>query len=218
MADERTILADSINHLPHLTAWDSMWAKRLSEIQLDKLLIYVINRVDVSALPYLAKQFDVEGIKGMYLAKTEAEQRQIIAKAIELHRYKGTLWAVKEALKSIGYQDAVITEHVEGNWAKFSISIELAGKTLDVSQIDDLINMINEYKPVRSHLVAPTYTIAFDDLVLVNDDKFELLPGEIYDDNVFVGAGRYCDGTYIADGSIDASKDSDILIINTINV
>jgi phage tail P2-like protein len=51
------------------------------------------------------------GYKGWKLANTEDDKRSLIKKAIELHRYKGTVWAVKEAMKSIGFTDAVLIEH-----------------------------------------------------------------------------------------------------------
>src|SRR5687768_14055463 len=122
MTNKNTTLADSIAHIPHLAAFDLLVKKRFSELELDKLLIYLIDTVQADAIPYFAEQFDVLGYKGFRLAHNEADQRAIIKKSIELHRFKGTLWAVKEALKAVGYGDAVIEEHVDGHWAKFRVT------------------------------------------------------------------------------------------------
>src|SRR6266542_3315651 len=124
MTNSNVILADSIAHVPHLAAFDLLVKKRFSELELDRLLVYIIDTVNSDAIPFLARQFDVLGFKGFRLATSETEQREIIKKSIELHRYKGTLWAVREALTAIGFGDAVITEHVEDHWAKFRVTID----------------------------------------------------------------------------------------------
>ncbi|MBI4691687.1 MAG: phage tail protein I, partial [Nitrospirae bacterium] len=68
------------------------------EDKLDKLLVYLIDEVSADVLPFLAWQFHVEGWE---LSGTESEKRTLIKNSIELHRYKGTPWAIENALKSI---------------------------------------------------------------------------------------------------------------------
>jgi phage tail P2-like protein len=210
-----TILADSIAHIPHLAAFDLIVKKRFSELELDKLLVYLIDTVDASALPHLAKQFDVLGYKGYRLATTETEQREIIKRAIELHRYKGTLWAVKEALKSIGFGSAVVEEHVEGHWAKFRVTIELGGRTLNIREIDDLVKMVTEYKNERSWLADLSYTIEFTDNISPVDNSNEG-PAEINNDKLFVGGNFKYDGSHYYNGDRNYSQDTDILTIQII--
>jgi len=43
-------------------------------------------------------------------AETDAQRRALIAASWELHQYKGTPWAVLEALRAIGYHDVRLTE------------------------------------------------------------------------------------------------------------
>lgn len=43
-------------------------------------------------------------------AKTDAQRRALIAASWELHQYKGTAWAVLEALRAIGYPAVRLTE------------------------------------------------------------------------------------------------------------
>jgi len=64
------------------------------ENDLSKLLVYLIDQVEESALPFLAWQFHIEGFDQ---AKTIQEKRNLIKHAIELHRHKGTLLGIKTA-------------------------------------------------------------------------------------------------------------------------
>lgn len=207
------ILASAIANVPHLAAFDTMAEERFSEIQLDRLLVYIIDTVDASALPWLAWQFDVLGYRGMRLAQTDAQQREVIKNAILLKRYAGTPWAVKNALKSIGYPDAVLVENAgtgAHGWAQFRIELDVGDNAISEDKINELIQMINIYKGTRNHLIALSYSIVFDDEVTVTDDH-NLQPGLEDDELIYVGARRFANGEYMADGSIDASLDSDSL-------
>ena len=75
-----------------------LWSKR---IDFTKLLIYWLDIVDASVLPHLAEQFHVLGLEGWDYATTEQEKRDLLKQAVELHRYKGTPWAVRQGLKRI---------------------------------------------------------------------------------------------------------------------
>jgi len=212
------ILASALSPVPHIAAFDLLAEERLGNVQLDKLLIYIIDTVDASALPWLAKQFDVLGFRGMRLATTEVQQREVIKTAIQLKRTSGTPWAVKNALRSIGYPDAVLVENAgTGPYgaAEFTIKLDVGENEISAAMIDDLISMINIYKGARNHLTALSYKVNFSDGVSLNDEH-NLEPPINNADTLFVGVGRFADGTYIADGSIDASSDSDSLTMEVI--
>jgi len=224
MSDNNVIYADSIAYLPHLAAFDLLVKKRFTDLQLDKLLIYLIDTVDEDALVHLADQFDVLGYKGYGLAHTVAEKREVIKRAIELHRYKGTIWAIKQALNSIGYPSEnpdgtpaiIFTEHVGGHWARFKITIELAGNTISVATIAELVRMISEYKNTRSwlHEIGFTLGLGTDDLTLT-DESVEN-QAALDEDIIFAGGNFKYDGTYTYDGSKNYSQDTDILTITIV--
>jgi phage tail P2-like protein len=208
-----TVLASAIANVPHLAAFDQLAADRMQNIDLDQLLIYVIDTVDASALPWLAKQFDVLGYRGMRLATTEAQQRQVIKNAIPLKRKAGTPWAVKNALKSIGYPDAVLVENAgigPTGWAEFQIQIDGGDNEISEAMIAELVKMINIYKGTRNHLLAIDYTVNWNDGFTITDEH-NLEPAIDDADTLFVGIARFANGAYIADGSIDGSSDSDSL-------
>lgn len=213
MTNRSTTLADSIAHIPHFAAFDMLVKNRFTNLQLDKMLVYLIDTVQAVAIPYLAEQFDVLGYKGMRLAKTEADQREIIKRSIELHRFKGTLWAVEEALRSIGYGDVQIIEHADDHWAKFRVLVDIGTHPINVVEIADVVKMINEYKNTRSHLTDLTYTIAFGDDQITVSDEANISQVTDDEDSVTAGGDFRHDGTHLRDGSRNYSQDSDTITI-----
>lgn len=220
---ENNILADSISGIPHLAAFDKVAFTRMNSVEIDALLVYIIDTVDASALPVLADQFDVLGFRGYGIATTEEQRRTIIKQAIELKRYRGTVWAIKQAMITVGYTDAVLVEGVDTgdpdtDWARFKIESDL-GDTIGVDGISqsDLAKLVREYKPQRSVLEGISYRIIISDILpTLNDDlylTYEAAPME--DDLGYFG--RFHDGTYLRDGSIKHVESLDSLIINIQN-
>lgn len=216
------ILASAIKDTPHLAAFDVLAKHRLGLVEIDALLVYVIDTVDVSALPYLAQQFDVLGYKGMRLATTEAQQRELIKRAIELKRFSGTVWAVQEALKSIGYPDAVITENVGTDpghgWAEFRIAIDGGVNQISADKLDELVKMINVYKGARNHLKDLSYTIDLgEDAIYLTEESSES-PSVDDTDTVIAGGSFLHNGVELRNGTRNYSSDSDVLEVNIITV
>lgn len=206
-------MADSIAYLPEMDAWYNAIVGELSQIDLTKLLVYMVDLVDPSALPYLGAQFDVLGYKGFRLANTEDDQRQIIKRAIELHRYKGTEWAIKEALKSIGFADVALIKTGYDHWAKFGIQITNENVELTDSSFNDITQMVAEYKRAVCVLMEIRINIQVSDTLSV-DDVDAIINDEI-DANDFLtlsGALLY-DGTSEFDGTHNFSGDSDVATI-----
>jgi len=214
MSNVDTILPDSIAIYPHLVAFDMAMKRQVEKIPLQVLLVYLVDNVPAAALPLLAAQFDVLGYKGWRLAQTEQAQRDLIKRAIELHRFKGTPWAVEEALKSIGFTDIELIEHVPFmHWATFRVRITNENIMLTEESITDIIAMINEYKNARSHLVDVQMILQFEDIINLEEDSADVnIEILIEDDITFNGALRY-DGTGMYDGTYDHSGDNDVVTI-----
>lgn len=195
---------------PHILAFELLMKQRLNDIELEALLVYMIDTVDESALYYLASQFDVLGYGGWRLADTVEKKRSLIKKAIELHRYKGTVWAIREALKTVGFPDASITEHVNGHWARFTIQLNVGDVPVNAQQIEDAVAMVKQYKNVRSWLDGITFEVTVGEGIALADDSFES-PADLMDDTLFTGGDFLYDGASLYDGSKNYSSDSDIL-------
>ncbi|WP_333656293.1 phage tail protein I, partial [Dissulfurispira sp.] len=121
------------------------------ENELDKLLVYLIDDVPASILPYLAWQFHVEGYD---LTKTDTEKRSLIKKSLELHRYKGTPWAVENAISTLGFPSEVIEWfRYGGNSYRFKVSVDISkNRGIDEQLISQIEKLIHQYKNVRSWL------------------------------------------------------------------
>lgn len=187
---------------------DKVFAARLAAIDVSKVFVYDIDRVDASALPYLAEQFDVLGYNGFLLATTDQQKRDVIKRAIELHRYKGTVWAVKEALKTIGYVGVQVVEHSGTHWATFKI-ILASGATLTNNSAADIIRMVTAFKNVRSHLDDITFNVSVTD-TLTFTDRAQMVDSVLaFDALYFTGVLRH-DGTGMRDGQYNYSGDRDV--------
>lgn len=164
-------IASGISSVAHLVAFVTVAEQRYFDIDLSKILIYLVDNAPAEVLPYLADQFDVLGYKGWLFADTEEKRRALLKKAIVLHKKKGTPWAIREALKAIGYVDAEIIEGAGGitydgtvnydgtqdygggsSWANFIVRV-----TVDESLGDDeeiITNVVNAYKREACNLIA----------------------------------------------------------------
>jgi len=217
------ILADSIAGVPHLAAFDAMVAARMNTVELEALLVYVIDSVSASALPTLARQFDVEGFVGYGVATNDTQRREIIKRAIELKRYMGTVFAIKEAMRTVGYTDATLTEGIDmGNplidWARFSIDSELGDTVgLDGVSQSNLAKLIREYKNVRSYLEGISYKLGIFDTIpeLIDTLNITYEAPTLEED---LGHKRFFyDGVYNYDSTQKYLESNDSLIINISN-
>lgn len=196
------ILATGISNVPHLKVFDQIAEERFAELDLSVLLIYMIDTVNADALPILAEQFDLLGYKGWrFVEGDEAQQRELIKAAIELHRYKGTPWSIKEALRRIGfggaeiiegvgqyydgsfYHNAAVTYSGSANWACFRVIFDLGNvKGINEQQTTDLLALIDEYKNARSKLVDLAFSKSIEDAVtMVDEVAFKLILPAIAD-------------------------------------
>jgi phage tail P2-like protein len=120
------------------------------ENDLSKLLVYLIDQVEESALPFLAWQFHIEGYEQ---AQTIQEKRNLIKHAIELHRYKGTPYAIKKVFQALNLE-AELTEWFDYNGDPYRFKVLVKSIIPDEDTYLRLIELINEYKNVRSWLDA----------------------------------------------------------------
>lgn len=93
----------------------SILATESLQADMTPLLVYLIDIVTADALPFLAEQFHVLGDEGWALAESDDARRRLVKGAIELHRYKGTPWAIREIVRRLGFGEI---ELIEGLAAK----------------------------------------------------------------------------------------------------
>lgn len=207
---DRVVLADTLAYLPEFSGWYRVITDTLAEIDISRLLIYIVDDVDSVLLPFLAEQFDVLGDKGYRLANNERDRRELIKRAIELHRFKGTEWAVKEALKSIGFTDI---EFIKGydHWAKFGLRITNTNVQLTDESFQEIIRMVNLYKRAACVLMEVRYNLSYDDLLDIGHDDGSVVPSVIADDLLSLSGTLLYDGAELYNGDWDHSGDSDVV-------
>jgi len=174
MSDRHVIIADSIKYQPHTYAFDIWMQQFFNRMDVSKVLIYFIDKVSIDVLPILAEEFDVLGNKGWNFATTEDEQRELIKQAIMLHRYKGTPWAVEEAVKMGGITGATLVESCgddpDTGWAVFRVvtPIDLVS---DPEVNEKVVTLVNVYKNARSVFQGVLYPLIYDGTYLYDGTR-----------------------------------------------
>jgi len=208
-------MADSIAYLPEMDGWYQVIKDELATIDLTQLLVYMIDTVDAKALSFLGAQFDVLGYKGFRLAATDDDRRSILKRAIELHRYKGTDWAIKEALKSIGFADVVLLRGYD-HWAKFGILLTNENVQLTSSSFADITAMVQEYKRAVCVLAEIRINILVTDTLTVSDDLAIANAEILAADRLLLSGALLYDGAASFDGVHNFSGDGDVAEITQI--
>lgn len=146
---------------------------RLSAIDVAPVLTDLIDLVDASALPHLAWQFSLFDEPLWSLAESDDQRRALIKGAIELHRFKGTPWAVRQLIRLLGFGECQITEglgafvldggvlldgmHTLGEvyaWAKYLVKL-FSPVTNDQAGL--MREAVKTVAPARCHLVIIDY-------------------------------------------------------------
>ncbi|UOO82758.1 phage tail protein [Uruburuella testudinis] len=75
-----------------------------------KLILRLTELVAPEHLPILAESRSILGEDGYWLAESDSARRRLIKGAYELHRYKGTRWAIREIVRRLGFGEVQIIE------------------------------------------------------------------------------------------------------------
>jgi len=182
-------IASSIAGKEFLTVFSEIAAERLEAIEREVVLTNLVDIAPSELLVWLARQYNVMGVKGWKFVTTDEERRDLIKSAIELQRFKGTPWSVKEALRRIGYPDVTIEENLtdlvqvyngtilhdgawtyggDFHWAIFRVIINTEDEITE-AQWADIIAVINEYKPTRSKLLSIVINESFNEEVAIGE-------------------------------------------------
>jgi phage tail P2-like protein len=223
-------IATGISNSPHLVAIYDAAKTEVDNLPIENISVYIVDTALSAVLPDLADQFDVEGIKGLAFASTDTDKRELIKKAIELHRHKGTPWAIKESLKSVGYGGADIIEGDaifldgfieldgsvllgDGHWATFSVVLdlgELKGITAESTSLARML--IEEYKNARSKLIGLSFQSTLTENIIIGESFTMTLAENILD---HYSGGVDLDGVAFLNGvyNLDRGRDELNLVI-----
>ena len=172
------ILASAIRNKLHLSAFDQMTESRFYEIDLSALISNLFDVVPADALPFLAQQYGITGYNGWRYAVTEQDKRDLLKRAIDVHKLKGTETAIVEALKMINVTPVTILkgeyelycngeqftggQFTCGGENPFVIQVQIMQADFPVISEDmatDMVAIILTHKSARDYLVSIDYFI-----------------------------------------------------------
>lgn len=121
----------------------------LSDINSDLLLIYpAINDLPEALIDHLAVQMHVDEYDDSDLTV----KRKQVKESFLLHRYKGTKYAVQQAIATV-YKSALVQEWPEYGGDPYHFRVKLTAATLgNATIINKMTQVINAYKNTRSWL------------------------------------------------------------------
>lgn len=147
-------------------------AGRLDNIDLSVLMVFLVDIVDSSALPWLGEQFSLSG-DGWELAESDDVRRMLIKAAIELHRYKGTPWSIREVIRRFGFGEVDLIEgtgrlsydgnrsynglFVHGDAAAWAVYLVILKQPITNDQAAMLRQTLAAFAPARCHLASLEY-------------------------------------------------------------
>lgn len=82
----------------------------LAEVDLNAMLVYLVDLVKPPLLPILADQFSMLDEAAWLLAESMDARRALIKSAAQIHRYKGTPWAIREVIRLLGFGEVTLIE------------------------------------------------------------------------------------------------------------
>ena len=102
-------------------------------------------------LPWLAWAWSVDEWDPAW---TEAQQRAMVGASIRLHKKKGTVWAVREALLRSGLESVRVIEKPAdaAHWSHFDVDVAVVDRPLTEHAINRAAALIEENKAQRSVL------------------------------------------------------------------
>lgn len=142
--------------------------KRLDSLSQHTIIMLTdLNPADT--LPFFADHFSLFG-DGWEFAVSENDKRKLIKEAIEIHRYKGTPWAIKRVLKLLGFGDCELIERTGflehnsvakhnsshrygygGDWTHYKLVTPRLMSTADAERIRALLL---DVAPLRCKLIS----------------------------------------------------------------
>lgn len=188
---DKNVIASSLLNNDLVRAFSELVADRWDNWDLSPFLAYLVDTCAFEALPYLAEQFDVDGLRGFAMAIDQQQQRDIIKRSIALHKYIGTPWAIREACRTVGFPTIIIEEGVTSvpggatspeDWARFRVMVEAdSRRRITASETHKIRLFVEFYKNERSHLVELGFlqTLA-DTLKPVSRDELSVTTLEVF--------------------------------------
>lgn len=155
----------------------------------------------IELLPWLAWAFSLDEWDATW---TEDQQRTAVKTSYSVHRYKGTIGSVKDALQALGLGVRVqewFNQIPAGDPYTYKLLLEVNQYGVSLAQLQKIHDVVENAKNLRSHMTTLDITVASNSTVYIGAVS---LSGNNIAFSHPAGA-LIADGTYFADGSQIAS-------------
>ena len=155
---------------PRFSRLSQLVEQRFADIDPAVLLVYLIDLTEKSALSWLATQLSLTGDNGWDLAESETAKRELLKNAIELFRYKGTPWSIRQVIRNLGFGEVQIIEGGGGldpaiavkwppetHWALYRIKLSQA---ITNDQAKRMRKTLAAFAPARCELASLDFIAA----------------------------------------------------------
>lgn len=145
----------------------------MAEVDLQAMVVYLVDLVKPQLLPVLADQFSMLDEAAWLLAESVDARRNLIKNAAELHRFKGTPWAIRQVIRLLGFGEIRLQEglgsqvhdgsirrdgkYVHGNpdsWPLYRVFLE---RPITNDQAALLRRLLLSVAPARCRLISLDY-------------------------------------------------------------
>jgi len=174
---------------------------RISAVPVPVRDVWNSDTCPASVLPWLAWAFSVDQWDPNW---TDAQKRATIKSAVSVHRYKGTLGAVMEAIAALGV-DAQVQEWFNmeppGDPYTFDLVLNASQVGATQDQLLKLLDVVDGSKNLRSHLINVIPSVTSEARVFIGG--VSMLGSEITVE--FDGIPLISDGFAISDGTYNSN-------------
>ena len=149
MTTTNTLLPPNATELE--LAIEATVAERLAELGAPNKTVTNPNTCSANILPWLAWEEHVDRWDDNWLEET---RRDLIASSLLIHKHKGTLGSLKQALAVFNLDEVLIQEWFEydGEPYFFQVFITITSGGFDIGKVDDIAQLIYLSKNARSWL------------------------------------------------------------------
>ncbi|MDO4223760.1 MAG: phage tail protein [Acinetobacter sp.] len=142
---------------------------RFADLPHQHIMTTLIDLMDDQFMPLLAEKWSVIGEDGLLLADSASSKRGLMRRALELHRYKGTVWAIREVLRQLGFGEIEIDEGLKARsyensivqniplnqrWAYYSVRLQ---QPMTNEQAQRIRQILRNFAPARCTLAVLDY-------------------------------------------------------------
>ncbi|HEH9706184.1 TPA: phage tail protein [Pasteurella multocida] len=145
---------------------------RIAELDVSQIMTTLVDLLGDEFIPLLAEKWSVTGVDGLLVADSQSSKRALIQVAVELHRHKGTPWAIREVLRKLGFGEIDIDEGLKARvyehsvvanipelyrWAYYGIRLS---RPITNEQALNIRKVLRSFAPARCQLAVLDYKSA----------------------------------------------------------